>query len=152
MIKYENKRSTHLRGLATKVLKERDDLQEIRSAKPKIAYVTSQQEKKTGNGTRMVLGECKKVPGAIQWCCPYDFVITIYTSNCIDFDTEKYKILLWHELKHKGIKPDVIGEDMFFTKPHDYEEFKEIVEAYGIDWVRPDAERKPSQFEKKSCE
>lgn len=134
MNRYEIKHNSKYRLIARQLLKERSDLRDIAEAAPKVAYVESLQEKTTGSGTRKVLGECKKVPDNMQWCCPYHFIITIYKINCAGMTPEQIKILIWHELKHIGIKLDGADEDIFYNKPHDYEEFKDIIDAYGLDW------------------
>ena len=134
MNKYEIKRSAKLRKLAAQVIKERPDLHWIREAGVKLCFLESQQEKKTGNNTKLVLGECTKVKETMHWCCPYHFLITVYVQNCIDFNDEKLKILLWHELKHVGMKQDTV-EPEFYVVPHDYEEFADIIKEYGLDWA-----------------
>lgn len=117
------------------IIREHTGLQFINEYKIKIAVLTSQQEKKTGNGTRLVMGECIKVKDAYQWICPYDFMIVVYEQNCVGFTDEQYKILLWHELKHIGVK-DEGPEPEYYIVPHDYEEFDDIIKAYGLDWSR----------------
>ena len=61
-------------------------------------------------------------------------LITIYEPNICYFTDEQLEILIWHELKHIGIKPDSVEEE-YFVIPHDYEEFREIVDAHGLDWA-----------------
>lgn len=134
MNKYEIKHSKYFRNLANRVIRETPELSYISEAKPKIAYVTSQQEKTQNSGTRNVLAECKKVPDAMQWCCPYDFVITVYVQNCAELTDKENYILMLHELLHIGIKQDGVDEDVFYCRGHDYEEFKMIIEKYGLDW------------------
>ena len=41
------------------------------------------------------------------------------------------KVLMIHELKHIGFEP---GKP-FTIIPHDVEDFKEIIETYGMDWT-----------------
>lgn len=133
MNKYEIKRNNKYRLIAQKLIKERDDLETLRNSHCKIAYLSSQQEKKTGNGTKLVCGECKKVNDNMQWICPYDFMIVIYEPNIINFTEEQIRILVWHELKHIGFKPDTVEEE-YYIVPHDYEDFKEIINEYGLEW------------------
>ena len=79
----------------------------------------------------MVFGECSKVPERYEWCCPYDFTITVYESNIEGFTEEQIKILLEHEIMHIGI-----DGDKYTIVPHDIEEFMEIIRKYGINWQR----------------
>lgn len=133
MNKYEIKRNNKYRLIGQKLIRERDDLEQLRNSSCKIAYLSSQQEKKEGSGTKLVCGECKKVNDNMQWICPYDFMIVIYEPNIINFTEEQIKILVWHELKHIGFKPDTVEEE-YYIAPHDYEDFKEIIDEYGLNW------------------
>lgn len=99
----------------------------------RIAYLASDQEK-TRNG-RVIFGDCRKVSPQYAWCCPYDFIITIYEPNCVEyrFDDEQMKILIWHELLHCGVEEDDSGRK-FRIIPHDVEEFDNIIEDEGMYW------------------
>lgn len=96
----------------------------------KIAWLASDKEKK--NNGKIVFGECSKVTEKYDWCCPYDFTITIYEPNCNGFTPEQYKILLEHELMHVGVSEN----GSLSVVPHDAEEFTEIIRKYGIDWSK----------------
>lgn len=98
-------------------------------ANVRIAWLSSDKAKQT-NG-KIVFGECSKVTEKYDWCCPYDFTITIYEPNVNDFTEEKIKILLEHELMHIGYDPE---NGRMWCAPHDAEEFIEIIRKYGIDW------------------
>lgn len=98
-------------------------------ANVRIAWLSSDKAKQT-NG-KIVFGECSKVTEKYDWCCPYDFTITIYEPNVNDFTEEKIKILLEHELMHIGYDPE---NERMWCVPHDAEEFIEIIRKYGIDW------------------
>lgn len=93
----------------------------------KIAWLASDKAKST-NG-KIIHAECSKVTEKYDWCCPYDFTITVYEPNVSRFNEEQIKILLEHELMHIGIE----GQRMYIV-PHDAEEFTEIIRKYGIDW------------------
>ncbi len=94
-------------------------------ADTQIAWLLS-EEKKQSNG-KAVFADCTKVNKRYSWCCPYDFMITVYEPNVARFTDEQIRILLEHELMHVG-KKGVI--------PHDAEDFVEIIRKYGIDWAR----------------
>lgn len=95
-----------------------------------VGFIASTKEKKHGR-TKLVLGECKKVSELERVFCPYDFLIIIYEVNCAGLTADQMKILIWHELNHIGVDPKN-GE--FFVKPHDVEEFDDIINAHGIHW------------------
>ena len=118
---------------ANKLIREKPDLALLRGFSVKIAYLSSQEEKTTGNGKKIVYGECKKISDSMQWAAPYDFAITIYEPNCCYFTDDQLQILLWHELKHIGIDIDS-KEPKFYIIPHDIEEFNEIIIEHGLTW------------------
>ena len=99
----------------------------------RIAYLASDQEK-TKNG-QFVFGECRKVSPMYAWCCPYDFMITIYEPNVVEygFDDEQLRLLMWHELMHCGVIEDDSGVK-YHIAPHDVEEFYKIIDEGGLRW------------------
>lgn len=114
--------------IAEEIIKEKR--KDILALGISVGFVTSTKEKKHGR-TKLVLGECKKVSEIERVFCPYDFLIIIYEVNCAGLSSDQMKILIWHELNHIGIDPKN-GE--FFVKPHDVEEFDDIINAHGIHW------------------
>ena len=94
-----------------------------------VGFISSTKAKTIGK-TKLVLGECRKVTDLQKLFCPHDFLIIIYEPNCEGLTEEQMKILLWHELKHIGV--DEEGET--YVVPHDIEEFRDIIEAHGLDW------------------
>lgn len=93
----------------------------------RIAWLESDKDKKT-NG-KIVFAECAKVPERYDWCCPYDFTITVFEPNVERFTDDQIKILLEHELMHIGT-----DKENYYVVPHDIEEFMGIIEKYGIRW------------------
>jgi len=100
----------------------------------RIAVLVSDKEKKSKD--RLVHADCRKVDAQYQWCCPYDFMITLYKNNIRAFSPEQMRILLKHELMHAGVEVTADGELKFSIKPYDIEDFREILEQYGVDWDR----------------
>lgn len=96
-----------------------------------VGFVASNKKKKKGK-TKIVYGECKKTPELYTMFCPYDFLVIVYEPNCISFTDDQMKILLWHELLH--IEIDEKGEP--YVRPHDVEEFDEIIAEHGLRWDR----------------
>ena len=108
----------------------KDKRPDILDAGISVGFVSSTKEKKYGR-IKNVLAECKKVTDLEQLYCPHDFLIIVYELNCEGLTDEQMKILLWHELEHIGIDPET-GD--FFVKPHDVEEFDNIINAHGLHW------------------
>ena len=108
----------------------KDKRPDILDAGISVGFVSSTKEKKYGR-IKNVLAECKKVTDLEQLYCPHDFLIIVYELNCEGLTDEQMKILLWHELEHIGIDSET-GE--FFVKPHDVEEFDNIINAHGLHW------------------
>jgi hypothetical protein len=113
---------------ADEIIKEKR--QDIIDAGISVGFISSTKEKKHGR-IKLVLGECRKVQEIEKLYCPHDFLIIIYELNCEGLTDEQMKILLWHELEHIGIDPET-GE--FYVKPHDVEEFDDIINAHGLHW------------------
>ena len=111
---------------------EHHDLQWIPKIGVKVGFLESDRPKKKSG--RLVLGECILVKDLYRCFIPYDFLIVIYMPNVIGMTKEQMKILLYHEMLHIGISDD--GEDLkYVVNPHDVEEFRTIVDKYGIDWA-----------------
>lgn len=108
----------------------KDKRPDILDAGISVGFVSSTKEKKYGR-IKNVLAECHKVTELESLYCPHDFLIIVYELNCEGLTDEQMKILLWHELEHIGIDPET-GE--FFVKPHDVEEFDNIINAHGLHW------------------
>ena len=117
-------------AIAEEIIKE-PDFDEIRDFASFV--VLSSEEEKTKN-KQVVYGECKLVPKLYKLFCPYDFLIIIYDVNAASFSPEQMRILIEHELRHMGY--DLEGnEPTPYIVPHDYEEFKQIMDKYGINWA-----------------
>lgn len=117
-------------AIAEEIIKE-PDFDEVRDYASFV--VLSSEEEKTKN-KQVVYGECKLVPKLYKLFCPYDFLIIIYDVNAASFSPEQMRILIEHELRHMGY--DLEGnEPTPYIVPHDYEEFKQIMDKYGIDWA-----------------
>lgn len=118
--------------MAEPIIKEKRA--DILEAGISVGFIISTKEKKHGRIKR-VLAECKKVQELESLYCPHDFLIIIYDLNCEGLSDEQIKILIWHELEHIGIDPEN-GE--FYVKPHDVEEFDDIINAHGLHWQEVD--------------
>lgn len=118
-------------NIANELIRTEPDLKYIRESNARIIYLESELEKKS-NG-RLIHGQCEKVPDKYKWGLPCDFMITIFKPNVERFTDDQMRILILHELMHVGITIDG-NEETYSIVPHDYEDFRMIIERYGIDW------------------
>lgn len=103
------------------------ELNVIRDYNAKIGYVRSFEVKRDkGN---QINADCRKVNGTYTAYLPFDFVITFYEPNVYHMSENQKKILMLHELRHIGI-----GERGFRIENHDIEDFRDILDRFGIDW------------------
>lgn len=117
--------------IASEIIQEEDSLLPIRYSDARIVYLSSDKEKKSKG--RTVFGQCEKIPDKYKWAIPADFTITVYEPNVITFSDEQLRILLLHELLHIGIDADD-GDEKYSVHPHDIEEFRSIIDRFGLDW------------------
>ena len=118
--------------IASAVLQEEDSLVDIVNSKATIVYLTS-ETRKMQNG-KTVCAQCEKVPDKYKWSIPADFTITVFLPNVEGFTDEQKKILMHHELLHVGIQFNEDGSETYSVRPHDYEDFKEIIDRFGTEW------------------
>lgn len=128
-------RSRTLTRVGRKLIDSMPELEYIRDSAVRIVFLTSELEKK--RGSKLVFGQCEKVPEKYKWKIPYDFMITVFLPNVERWSREKIRILLFHELLHVGIEEDG-NEERYCVREHDYEEFREIISRYGLDWSADD--------------
>lgn len=121
-------KSKELRKLGRRVIRDRPDLAWIRESRIRIGYAMSSKDKKKDE--KIIFAECHKVKALWQAFIPYDFVIVFYEPNTMLMDDTQLEILMYHELLHIGM------EDNGYLKirPHDIEDFRTILDQYGMDW------------------
>ena len=115
------------------VIREQPSLQWISGAGITIGCLESDKPKKKNR--RECLGECIKVQDLYKCFIPYDFLIVVYAPNVTGMDRDGLKKLMHHELLHVGMD-EKNGEPKYFVYPHDVEDFREIIDRYGIDWAK----------------
>ena len=114
------------RVMAEELINNEPILKYLIGAPIKIVYLESTLRKK--NHGKFTLGQCEKVQEKNKWGIPADFTITIFEPNVRGMSEEQIKILLTHELLH-------IGEDFNSVRPHDLEDFKYIIDRFGVNWA-----------------
>ena len=121
------------RDIASEVIAEHEDLHWIETSGILIDYLSSDEEKHSAG--KDVYGECIRVKEVYKPYCPYDFLIVLYEPNIIHLTDDQLKILIHHELLHIGID-EKDGNVKYVINPHDIEDFRSIIDEYGLDWAR----------------
>lgn len=116
--------------IGAELIQAEKSLNWIRETEVSIGFMSSNKAK-VSNG-KTVFGQCERVPDRYKAFIPYDFLITVYEPNVIDFTSQRIRILLHHELLHCGVNMN--AEPTYKVVPHDVEEFNEIIDRYGLDW------------------
>lgn len=93
----------------------------------KIGYVRA-YENKSSKG-RAVFADCRKITSSYQAYLPYDFLITFYDPCVATLTTNQKKLVMYHELRHIEMTPKGFG-----VRPHDIEDFEEILQSFGLKW------------------
>ncbi len=127
------KDDNELRELANKCIDEFELLENLRNYRyeVRIGYQWSDEDKIKDN--MIVFADCEKVKPKLKQFIDYDFIITFYEA-ARDISENAKKILMYHELRHIGIKEKVDGDLSFYIVQHTVQEFREIIDKYGLDW------------------
>lgn len=124
-------RSDEYTELMYKVIDKHESLHWIKDS---VAVDCLGTDKKKTSGGLTTYAECVKVKSEYKPYCPYDFLIIIYEPACVGLSDEQMEILMYHELLHIDVS-EKDGEPVYKTRPHDLQDFKELVREYGVDWV-----------------
>ena len=118
--------------IGAELVAQEESLAHVRDSGCAIRYLASDAAK-TANGA-LLFGQCEKVPAKYRWALECDFTITLFEPNIADMTDEQVRILIFHELLHVGVQKTKDGGERYYIVPHDYEEFREIAERFGVDW------------------
>ena len=118
--------------IAKEIIETEESLTDIANSKATIIYLGSDNPQ-TSKG-KAVCGECERDQDKNKWAIPANYTITVFEPNIVGFSREQLRILLFHELLHIKIDFEEDGSEKYSTKPHDYEDFKEIIDRFGTDW------------------
>lgn len=122
----------HYAEIGMELIQTEESLLDIRNSEITIVYLSSDAKKmEKGNA---VLGQCEKIADKYKWGMPCDMTITIFEPNIVGLTEEQIRILIFHELLHVGIGCNKDSSESYFVKPHDLEDFKEIINRFGTDW------------------
>lgn len=125
----------HYAEIGRKLIESEPALEKVRYSEATIVYLSSEHER-TSNG-KIILGQCERIPDKYKWAIPCDFTITLFEPNLEGLTEEQIRIVILHELMHVGIREGREGNEDYYVVPHDIEDFRLILERYGIDWAKP---------------
>lgn len=92
-------------------------------------------DKPRKRGGKIALATAEAVSLKYNYLTDIEFIISIYEESWRMMAEQEKKALLDHELNHCFIGESKAGEPIYKTIPHDYEEFRVIIERYGIGWA-----------------
>lgn len=121
--------------IANRLIESLDEFQYIKDSNVTIAYLSSEEAKKSQN--RIVMGDCNKTSKRYDWCCPADFLIVLYEPNITELDEKQLETVIRHELHHVGIERKEDGSERYYIQGHNLEDFKVIIEELGVNWAEP---------------
>ena len=94
-----------------------------------LNILTMESDKEKKSSGMIVHADCRKVSEFWKAVCQYDFIITFYLG-WQELSEKALNNLARHELMHCGWD----GEKTSIV-PHDVQDFRELIEQEGIDWV-----------------
>jgi len=119
--------------IGAELIASEDALIDVRNSQATIVYLSSDYAKMDKG--RLVLGQCERVQEKYKWGIPADFTITLFYPNVCDKSGEAIRRIIFHELLHVGIDIDKEGDEKYTVRPHDFEDFKLLVDRWGTDWA-----------------
>lgn len=122
--------------IGEELIANEDVLLDIRNSQATIVYLSSDLEK-TDKG-RIVYGQCERVADKYKWSIPADFTITLFEPNIEGKSSEAIRRIIFHELLHVGIGTSKDNEEAYSVRPHDFEDFKLLIDRYGTDYAEDD--------------
>lgn len=115
-----------LEALAEKVIEKREELHFIRDFEISVGYVRSTEAKRSGK--KITYADIRKLNEIFKAYLPFDFIVTFYADAEL-LTENQIAILMLHELKHIEV-----GRRGLVIRPHDIEDFEDILRQYGINW------------------
>lgn len=89
-----------------------------------------ESDKERVKGIRRIWADCTKLSEKLRAASDCDFIITFYKCDVLSED--RLRILMYHEVLHMGYTKD----GKLKINPHDVEDFREIIEEHGVDWIK----------------
>lgn len=137
----KREQSEYYAELAQELIDTEPLLQPLQEVEFTIIYLVSKHKKKSGGMT--IHGETEKVQDKNKWAIPGDCTITIYEENNVGMTEEQLRILMFHELLHIEVSEDYKS---FKIRQHNVQDFREIIDRFGMDWAHVDGNMLPGQI------
>lgn len=138
----ERYQSERFADLAEQIIQTEPLVEQLKIRNFTIVFLEC-DDMKTGSGGR-IFGKTEIIQEKNKWAIPGDVSVTIYEGSCRGFTDEQYRILMLHELLH--IQVTGKNNDIPKIRPHDVQDFSEIIERFGRDWARIDENKLPGQM------
>ena len=119
--------------IGKKLIDTEDALFDVRQSSASIIFLSSDLAKMDKD--RLVLGQCEKVADKYKWSIPADFTITLFEPNIIGKSDEAIRRIIFHELLHVGIGTKNDGDERYYVRGHDFEDFKLLIDRWGTDYA-----------------
>lgn len=119
--------------IGAELIATEDALIDIRNSHATIVYLSSDFAK-TDKG-RIVYGQCERIQEKYKWGIPADFTITLFYPNICDKSDEAIRRIIFHELLHVGIDTNKDNDEVYTIRPHDFEDFKLLIDRWGTDYA-----------------
>lgn len=126
-------REDDLYNLGNKVIAKYPELTILGDADCRIAYQYCDKAKRS-NGFE-VYADTTLINDKLKQFINIDFLITFYMGNTEALDDDRMEMLMYHELCHIGYDPGKEGSDRYRIIPHDVEEFRTVIDKWGLDWI-----------------
>lgn len=128
------RRNTKYDELVQQIIEEEDELVTLRAEDIQIICLESDTGKMTNDKKHRLFANIEKVTNKWKWATDAAFTITVYAPNVAYFREEKLKIVLFRELLKICIDDNKEGDKRYSLRDYDLQDFKVIVEKYGVDW------------------
>lgn len=124
--------------LVREVRDENKMFEEIRSPGCRILCLWGDDIRKSKG--RIVYADTEKVKDKYKVLFPYDYIITFYAPVCRRLPVDVMKHLIHHELLHIDFQEGKGGDEDYTAnryriRPHDIEDFRDVTDRWGIDWI-----------------
>lgn len=113
-----------------KIAEELINLHHPDSAYANICFLFRAEHQKSGQ--KVVLGKCSKQSDKVKILHGFDFIIEFAHDIWQELNDIQRQALILHELKHIELTEGKDGEVKLRLAKHDIEEFRDVVEIFGL--------------------
>lgn len=86
--------------------------------------------------SKTTAGRCIKANKELKYFSDCDYIVEMSGDLWDNLHDDVKYVLMHHELMHIYVDVDDEGNDVYKMRDHDVMDFREIIERYGIDWLR----------------